>query len=209
MTGKVQTQLKASDLQSTKKLSEEALQKSLRRLYEHPCEKKKAKVVSDQKEIDENMKRNMCKTDRSKQATAKDEEICKRLYEQPLAVQKNMLQSLEKRYVLSVEQRGKSSVKMTEEQSEETVHRLYGQSVDHKRQVLEQSEKRIYGEAPQPRKLDAETLKENVSKLYSKAIENKHEKLTKLEGKYVWTPAPAKKIGKTALQEVVTRLGAK
>eukprot|EP00755_Sulcionema_specki_P037863 Sspe_Gene.109796::Locus_89962_Transcript_1_1_Confidence_1.000_Length_557::g.109796::m.109796 len=149
-----------------KKLTEEELAKSLERLYQLPCEKRLKKLKDDKAEIEDNIKHNACRP-KAREANAKDEKIVHRLYVLPMEHQKAQVQALEKRHTPKFDtDKGK---KLTEDQAEETIQRLYVQSVNHKKQLLKNSEKKIYGSAPPSRKLDSVSLKENVSKLYDKA----------------------------------------
>ncbi|KAJ9453127.1 hypothetical protein DIPPA_19303 [Diplonema papillatum] len=190
---------------SPKKMTDEELGKSLQRLYEMPCQKKKKKVASDALEIEQNMMRNKCRSGR-RDPTEKDNSICERLYAQPLKLQKLKEEALDRKYMPGPSAQPK--VALSDEQAEEAVHRLYAQSMEHKKQVRAQSEKRIYGQAPPARRLDNETLKENITKLYSKAVEAKQDKHHSLEERYIWKMDHSKKITKTQLTELVGRLGA-
>ena len=153
------------------KLTEEELTKSLQRLYEAPCEKRRNKYEGDKKEIEENSKKNGVKSRAPGKEFKPSERLaaqCQRLYETPLIQQKNTIQQLEQKYASQLEASRPVRVKLTDERHDETVHRLYAVSVESKKTIREQMEKKVYGEAPPCPKLDSETLKENVSSLYSK-----------------------------------------
>ena len=151
------------------RLNEEDMQKSLQRLYEHPCERKKMKADADKREIEENAKKNVTVKKRGG-PTERDQAICQRLYDTPIIQQKNTMSQLEQRHYAQLESSKPQRSKLTDEQCEETVHRLYAVSVEHKKTVRDKVEKKVYGEAPAARKLDSETLKENVQKLYQQVI---------------------------------------
>eukprot|EP01006_Ploeotia_vitrea_P030137 TRINITY_DN62608_c0_g1_i1.p1 TRINITY_DN62608_c0_g1~~TRINITY_DN62608_c0_g1_i1.p1 ORF type:complete len:510 (+),score=33.33 TRINITY_DN62608_c0_g1_i1:84-1613(+) len=196
----------------TKTVSKEEENTIINRLYGYNLQKLLSKKRQEEEEVQQRLKRLRYQggtgTGKStKPLQPHEKEIVSNLYEKAME-RKQLLETRLKEQFIEHPSLQPKTTTMTEDETDECVTRLYKVGVERKRDVLKETETKIYGVPVKPMKLSAAQEKETVLRLYDTSLQQRKEKMQKADEQFSWKPVQLPKLSPEAMDATLARLAA-